>query len=35
MATEPKVEFAGNKKPVKNGQYRSVMRRGNIIKFIA
>jgi hypothetical protein len=29
------VEFAGNKKPVKNGQYRSVMRRGNIIKFIA
>jgi hypothetical protein len=35
MATEPKVEFTGNKQPIKNGQYRSVMRRGNIIKFIA
>jgi hypothetical protein len=35
QATEPKVEFTGKSQPVKNGQYRSVMRRGNIIKFIA
>lgn len=34
-STEPKVEFAGTQSPVKNGQYRSVMRRGNIIKFVA
>lgn len=35
QSTEPKVAFDGAQKPIKNGQYRSVMRRGNIIKFIA
>ena len=32
---EPKVNFEGNKKPVKPNQYRGVFRRGNTIKFVA
>ena len=33
--TEPKVNFEGDKKPVKPNQYRGVFRRGNTIKFVA
>ena len=33
--TEPKVNFDGNKKPVKPNQYRGVFRKGNTIKFVA
>lgn len=36
MALEEKQEFAGGKtKPVKVGQYRGVLRKGNVLKFVA
>jgi hypothetical protein len=34
-STEPKKNATGNKKPAKVGQYRSVLRRGNVLQFVA
>jgi hypothetical protein len=33
--TQPTSEFAGNKTKPKVGQYRGVLRRGNVLKFVA
>jgi hypothetical protein len=32
---EPKKNITGPNKPVKVGQYRSVLRKGNVLKFVA
>lgn len=32
---EPKKNITGTNKPVKVGQYRSVLRKGNVLKFVA
>ena len=32
---EPKKNITGPTKPVKVGQYRSVLRKGNVLKFVA